>query len=95
MIPQCSVYLGPLEQHAAGKTSQEPIQWSSDTEEAFYASQKHLHRNKSITIPQPDDQLWLVTDGAVKNPGLGATLYVQRQNKTFVARYFSAKLKER
>ena len=61
----------------------------------FHASQQHLHNNKSITIPQPDDQLWLVTDGAVKTPGLGSTLYVQRNGTLQIAGYYSAKLKQR
>ena len=94
-IPNCSAYLAPLERLATGKLSQDVILWSNETEEAFYASQKHLHQNQSITIPRPGDQLWLITDGAVKNPGLGSTLYVQRHGKIRVAGYYSAKLKER
>ena len=37
----------------------------------------------------------MVTDGAVKYPGLGSTLYVQRNNDIKIAGYYSTKLKER
>ena len=46
-------------------------------------------------LPRPDDQLWIVTDGAVKNRGIGATLYVTRQTKLCLAGFFSAKLRGR
>ena len=35
---------------------------------------------------------WIVTDGAVKKPGIGATLYVTRSGKLHLAGFFSAKL---
>ena len=95
VIPSCSSYLAPLESLVGGKASKDPILWSSESEEAFFVSQKHLHDHRSITIPKPSDQLWVVTDGAVKSPGLGSTLYVQRDGTTQIAGYFSAKLKDR
>ena len=49
-----------------------------------------------ITIPQPDDQLWIITDGTFKDPGVGATLYLTRGNgKPQLAGFFSAKLQKR
>ena len=41
---------------------------------------------------KPEDQLWIVTDGAVRKPGLGATLYVTRNGKLHLSGFFSAKL---
>ena len=95
VVPNCSTYLAPLERLVAGRTSSENIEWSDESIEVFRASQNHLHNAESITIPKPSDQLWLVTDGAVKYPGLGSTLYVQRSNDIKIAGYYSAKIKER
>ena len=40
--------------------------------------------NRSITLPRPTDQHWIVTDRAVKHKGLGATLYVSRDKTLFL-----------
>jgi len=95
VVPNCSSYLAPLERLVAGRSSSDIIEWSSESDDFFRASQDHLHNTGSITIPKPSDQLWLVTDGAVKYPGLGSTLYVQRNNDIEIAGYYSTKLKER
>ena len=39
--------------------------------------------------------MWIITDGAVKTPGIDATLYVTRNNKLQLAAFFSAKLRGR
>ena len=44
-------------------------------------------------LPRPDDQLWIVMDGAVEKPGVGAILYVTQSNKLHVAGCFSAKFR--
>ena len=95
VIPQCSSYLAPLEAIVAGKQSKDTIQWDESTDHAFYQAQKHLTDNETITLPKQGDQLWLVTDGAVKNHGIASTLYTSRGNKINLAGHFSAKLKER
>ncbi|XP_056001758.1 uncharacterized protein LOC130048742 [Ostrea edulis] len=41
------------------------------------------------------DTLWIVTDGALRKPGIGATLYISRgDNKLLLAGFFSAKLRK-
>ena len=32
--------------------------------------------SETIHIPHPQDTLWIVTNGALREPGIGATLYV-------------------
>ena len=39
--------------------------------------------------------MWNVTDGAVKKPGIGATLYVTHPGKLHLAGFFSTKLRGR
>ncbi|XP_066029493.1 uncharacterized protein [Pocillopora verrucosa] len=93
VIPRCSSYLTPLDAVTAGRTSQESITWSDSLRAAFHNAQKALSSALSITLPRPEDQLWVVTDGAVKDPGIGATLYVTRNNKLHIAGFFSARLR--
>ena len=50
--------------------------------------------HRSITLPQPSDQLWIVTDGSVSQHGIGATLYISRNDKLRLAGFFSAKLRK-
>ena len=57
-----------------------------------YEAQSAIPNSRTITLPRPDDQLRIVTDGTVRNPGIGATLYVTRGQKLHLAGFFSAKL---
>ena len=50
---------------------------------------------KNTIPPHTDNQPWLVTDGAVKTPGLGSTLYIHHKGKIHFGGYFRAKLKQR
>ncbi|XP_068706826.1 uncharacterized protein [Montipora foliosa] len=86
--------LAPLESLTAGRQSQDTISWSDELLVCFRSYQEALTSNRSITLPKPDDQLWIATDGSVKMNGLGATLYVLRDQKLHLAGYFSAKFKK-
>ena len=94
IIPQCSKVLAPLESCIAGRKSQDVLHWSDNTREAFRVAQNTLSTNRSITLPRPSDQLWIVTDGSVTQHGIGSTLYVSRNGQTRLAGFFSAKLKK-
>ena len=74
VIPRCSSYLTPLDAATAGRPSQESISWTDDLRTAFRSAQNALSSALTITLPRPDDQLWIVTDGAVRDPGIGTTL---------------------
>ena len=86
------VFLTPLDAVTAGRPSQDAINWTNDLRTAFHSAQKALSTALTITLPRPEDQLWIVTDGAVRDPGIGATLYVTRRDKLHVSGFFSAKL---
>jgi hypothetical protein len=45
-------------------------------------------------MPCPEDELWIVTYASIKTPGIGATLYVQRNDKLLLAGFFNANLKK-
>ena len=94
VVPNLSARLGVLENMAAGMDSKAPLTWSDIQLDSFASVQKHLLNNKSIHILISDDQLWLVTDASKKLPGLGATLYAQRDGRLLLAGFFSAKLKK-
>jgi hypothetical protein len=95
VLPQCACMIGPLDDVVAGQSSSTTIQWTDDLLKLFKIAQMALSNNKVITLPRSEDQLWIVTDGAVKNRGIGATLYVVRDDKPSLAGFFSAKLRPR
>ena len=93
VLPRFAVLLDPLDQATAGKESREKIVWSDDLLLTFKTAQHALKDHRTITIPQPQDALWIVTDGSIKNRGIAATLYVHRHEKLLLAGFFSAKLR--
>ena len=94
VLPGCAGFLAPLDEAAAGKPSAERIIWTDELSKQFHTAQKALSTHKSITLPSPCDQLWIVTDGAVKRGGIGATLYVLRSGRLLLSGFFSAKLRK-
>ena len=93
VILACSSLLSPLDDAIAGLPSTEAISWTDELHTAFTAAIKALSSSRSITLPKPDEQLWIVTDGALRKPGIGATLYVTRQDTLHLAGCFSAKIR--
>ena len=47
-----------------------------------------------ITLPHPNDQLLLFSDGCNSPPAVGSTLFIERDSKSYVAGFFSAKIKK-
>ena len=86
--------LHPLDQKCAGKQSRDKIDWSENDLQNFATAQNALKDAKTITLPRPEDLLWIVTDGSVSNRGIGATLYALRNGKLHLAGFFNAKLKK-
>ena len=94
VVPGCSALLAPLDDAIAGRESKDSVPWNDDLMHAFQFAQKSLTNNKTIHLPRPDDTLWIVTDGAVRKPGIGATLYISRGDKLLLSGFFSAKLRK-
>ena len=68
------------------RPSQESINWTDYLRATFRSAQNALSSALTITLPRPEDQLWIVTSGAVRDPGIGATLYVTRREKLHVSK---------
>ena len=94
VLPRFAELLDPLDQVTAGKESRAKIAWGDELLLAFKSAQRALEDNRTITIPQPQDALWIVTDGSVKNRGIAATLYVHRHGSLLLAGFFSVKLRK-
>jgi len=94
VLPGYATFLHPLEQATAGRSSKDRITWTEELHDQFKAAQTALSSNKTITLPRHDDVLWIVTDGAVKTHGIGATLYILRKEKLLLAGFFNAKLRK-
>ena len=94
VLPHCSQLLDPLESSIAGLQSADIVPWTDNLHLQFTAAQQALSTNQAIVLPRPSDTLWIVTDGSVSKHGIGATLYVSRQDKLHLAGFFSAKLRK-
>ena len=89
-----AVLLHPLEHLTAGKASRDRIIWTDDLRTAFRKAQSALQECDTITLPSPEDELWIVTDASVKNNGIAATLYCRRDEVLKLGGHFNAKLKQ-
>ena len=96
VVKGCSRIIGPLESLTAGRPSNEKISLSESALNCFNAAKESLKHTSTIHIPRRSDHLWIVTDGAVKSSGIGATLYITKEdsNRPQLAGFFSAKLKQ-
>ena len=95
VLPNSANIISSLENEIAGKESKDSILWTESLSDHFRKAQEALRHCKTITLPKASDQLWIVTDGSVKQHGLGATLYVGRNDKMLLGGFFSAKLRNR
>ena len=93
IISGCPTLLAKLDDTVAGRESKETIQWTDNFRASFYYAQTALSSARTISLPIPSDQLWIVTDRALRKPGIGATLYVTHNDKLLLAGFFSAKLR--
>jgi len=85
VLPQCACMIGPLDDVVAGQLSSTSIQWTDELLKLFKIAQMALSNNKVITLPHSEDQVRIVTDGAVKNRIIGATSYVVHDDKPSLA----------
>ena len=92
VLPKCSAYLSRLDDTTAGRQSSEVITWTDELCESFQRAQHALSSSCVISLPKLSDQLWIVMDEVVRQPGLGAPLYITREGKLRLAGFFSAKL---
>ena len=87
--------LAPLEKAISGAESgKQTIEWSESLSTAFKSAQEALKDSKTLTMPRPEDTLWIVTDASVLPGAVGATLYTVRDGDPKLAEHFNAKLPE-
>ncbi|XP_033749128.1 uncharacterized protein LOC117333788 [Pecten maximus] len=68
VVKGCSALLSQLDEIVAGRESKDTFLWSDGLLETFRKAQSALSQSRTIALPRPSDQLWIVTDGAVRNP---------------------------
>lgn len=95
VVPGCASLIAPLDDAIAGQDSTNNVRWTDELLANFKTVQDAVSSHETIHLPRPNDILWIVTDGAVKNHGVGATLYATRDNKLLLCGFFSAKLRGR
>ena len=91
-IPNYSSYLSDLEASVAGKESKDKITWTESLTSKFKAAQTALKNPKTITLPKPDDQLYLISDASNSPAAVGSTLYIERKGRFHIGGFFSAKV---
>ena len=92
VVPDCPSLLAPLDSSTAGRQFNDRVDWTDTLHQAFKSAQDKLHSNRTIALPRPEDELWIVTDGSVKESGIGATMYAMQEGKLKRSGFFSAKL---
>ena len=66
VAPDCSSLLAPVDSSTDGRQSNDCVEWTDILLEAFKRARDKLHSNRTIALPRPEDELWIVTDGSVK-----------------------------
>ena len=93
-IPKYASLVSPLEDSTKGLNGSQMITWTPELQKVFDKVQCALKMPHTLTVPRPTDQLVLTVDASPVNNGISGTLFVVRNGKRSVAKYFSAKLKE-
>ena len=86
--------MSPFEDACAGKESVDKIKWDDNLSAKFLEAQKAHNTSKMITLPHPEDQLILVSDGCNSPAAVGSVLYVKRGSAVHLAGFCSAKIKK-
>ena len=94
VIPRRSGYLAPLDAVTAGRPSHECINWTDDLRATFRSAQNALSTALTITLPRPEDKLWIVTDGALRDPGIGSTSHPLLFAKGLATNHVSGRIHE-
>ena len=92
-IPRYSSLTSPLEESIKGLSGSQHIKWTDNLHDHFRQCQEALKSPKVLTVPTPEDKLVLTVDASPVNAGIGATLYVCRNDKRLTSECFSLKLK--
>ena len=66
--------------------------WSPEQLHAFELAKSALKDAQSVVLPKPEDELQIITDGALQPTAVGAVLYVIRDGKPLLGGFFNAKL---
>ena len=88
-----SSLLAPLEQSIKGLQGAQLIIWTPQLESYFLETQSALKSPRALTIPISSDKLVLTVDASPLNNGIGATLFILRDNKRLLVGFFIVKLK--
>ena len=93
-IPRYASLVAPLEDCIKGLKGSDSVSWTSELMEVFNSVQRALKHPHTLTMPRPSDQLVLTVDASPVNNGISGTLFVVRNDKRSVAKFFSVKLKD-
>ena len=95
-MPGLAQTMDPFEKLTAGvKDNKTTIQWTPELIQLFNsATEKSKTSIKYLTLPRKDEQLILMPDATVRQPAIGFTLNVFREEKLLPVIFYSFKLTE-
>ena len=93
-IPKYASLVSPLEDSTKGLSGSDRITWTPELSQILQKVQHALKYPQTLTMPRPSDQLILTVDASPMNKGISGTLFVVRDEKRSVAKFFSVKLKD-
>ena len=93
-MPGLALIMDPFDKLVAGvKDGKTTIQWTPNLVEQFnHAIIKCKTSIQHLTLPHRDEQLILMPDATLRNPAIGVTLNVIRDNKLLPVIFYSFKL---
>ena len=86
--------LDSLEQAVSDKPSTEHFVWTHELEKRFREAKSAIKDMHTLYLPDPNDQLLMTPDGAVKTPGVGHVLFAVKGEERLPVRFHSVKLPE-
>lgn len=95
-LPGVASLMDPFDKFVAGvKDSKAEVIWTEALITAFNTAKEQSKNSVSfLTLPRRNEQLILMPDATVKNPGIGFILNVVRDNKMLPVIFYSFKLSE-
>ena len=92
--PNLTLVLDPFDKLVADKASKDAIEWDESLKISFNKAKESIDAMQTLYLPDPNDQLLIVVDGAKVPPGIGHVLYAVKNNQKLPVSYHSNKLNE-
>ena len=92
--PNLTVHLDKFDQFVGSRESKDEITWTEEYIQAFKHAQDQISQMKDLYLPNKDDQLIIMCDGARTPPAVGMVLQAKNsKGEIKIVKFYSVKLK--